>query len=345
MAVLQLPEYIYNGLDSVGGIFEADYKKILVVADSDVPFSSGILDAISKKAHKHGVSAEFLIQENPDDLTEKIQEALMDSVPDVLIAVGGGRTIDCIAVVSALSEIPYYAIPRCAPTALWSEDEVEVIMNRKVPDGYIFDPDIIIGTNSLQIAYEGLGMLTLCAEGCLKAENRYISALAKAAFVQIVTNILPAYQGEISARENLLEAMGWAQISYVNSHSFSWESPCYRLCEFFKVFETDSLSVLAASSVQLIKRIFSDNESILNEITLEAFVKNKSKLNQDYLFERIRMLRAKMLVPSCVKNLNVDEEAFTKKLNELSDEDKYLFTECFYTSFFEENENTVLAKY
>lgn len=344
MAVLQLPEWIYSGLDSIGGIFEPEWRKMLVIADSTVNFSSSVFEVISQKAQKHNVMADFLMVEDHTVLTDEIQEKLMEEIPEVLVAVGDGRTIDRVAAASALSGIPYYAVPQCAPTALWSEDEIEVILTRRMPFGYILDPDMIVGTNSVKIAYEGLGMLTLCAESCLKAGNRYIRALARKAFIQIATNLFSAYKGEISAREDLLEAMGWAHIAYTNSFSFSWESPCYRLCEFFKPFGVDSLSILAVSGVQLIKRIFTNDIDELDKIAGEMIAEDVTVINGDRLIEKIRRLRAKMSVPSCIKNINISEAVFLKMADETNEEDRILFTECFYGDFFTKNDDTVLMK-
>lgn len=333
MSAIQLPCYIYSGLDSVGRIFDSGCKKILVAADCEKSFGSDVLNTMLKKAHNHGVSVDLVTEDAPDLILNRIQEKLMIGLPELFVAIGAGKVADCVAVASALTEIPYFCVPRCAPTELTNVDSSEAMLTRKLPFGYIFDPDMIVNTNSLKIAYEGLGMLALCVESFFRATDRYIRSLSKMALEQIIADLFSAYKGEISARENLLEAMGWAQIVYANSYSFLWESPCYRLCEFFKTFGVDSLSVLAVSVVQLTEGIINNDSFSLNKITDGAEITAK-----------IRKLRAKMSVPSCIKNLNVDESRFKNVSADLNDEDRHLFERCFYSDFFDKNENTAFVK-
>ncbi len=344
MAIIQLPGFIYTGMESLLKIFEAESKKILIFADTNVAYKTKILDVISKKAEKHGVRADFLTEDNPDFLLAQTRDILADDTPEIIVAVGSGKVIDCAAAVSCVSGIPFYAVPRTAPTALWESDEIETILNRKIPSVCILDPDMIISADSGSIAYEGLGMLTLCAEGYARASDRVIKSVAETAFLQIYNNLFDSYNSEISARENLLEGMYWGYLSYVNSYSFSWESPCYRLCEFFKNSQVDSMSLLAVSCVQIFENILACDKNTFNGIAREI----NSKICEDeqggFIVDKIRQLRAKLSVPLCVRNLGVDEDEFLSALNQISEEDKTLFEKCFYNNFGYKRNNTVFVK-
>ncbi|MBQ8783817.1 MAG: iron-containing alcohol dehydrogenase [Clostridia bacterium] len=330
MAVLQLPEYIYSGMDSISRIFDSECKKMLVISSVDAERSTNILSAFFQKAQKHSVKADFLTEDNPSELFSLIQEKLVDETPELIVAVGDGKIIDCAMAVSSMSGIPYCAVPQVAPSALWESDSVEAFMTRKIPSVCVLDPDIIVNSNSAKIAYEGLGMLTVCAESFLCADGRYVKSMAKTAFRQIYENLFDAFKGEISARENLLEGMYWAYISFVNSHDFSWESPCYRLCDFFKSFGIDALSLLAASCVQVVKNVYKDNESALRELACEVNASNQQELSSMYLIEKIRQIRAKMFVPSCIRNLGADEGRFLILSQELGEEDRQMLFDCYY---------------
>lgn len=334
MALIQLPEYIYTGLDAIGRVFDNNYKNLLVIADTHTQKSSAILPAIFQKAQKHSVRAELVVGDNPEVLFSLVQEKLVDITPELIVAVGDGRIADCTMAVSSMSGIAYCVIPQVAPTALWESDNIEAQLSRRVPSVCILDPDMIVGTHSSKIAYEGLGMLALCAESFVFAENRYIKAIAETSFCQIYENLFDAFRGEISARENLLEGLYWAHISFVNSHIFSWESPCYRLCDFFRESEIDELSLLAVSCVQIIKNICQKDESALQKLAQKLKITPQTELSCLLLVEKIRHLRARMSVPSCIKNIGADEEQFMRLVDELGEEDKQMFFDCYYSDYF-----------
>ena len=333
MAIIQLPEYIYTGIDSISHIFDRECKKILILSNTEVQKSTSILADILKKAKKHSIKTNLIISDNPSEMFTAIEENMLDELPEIIVAVGDGKTIDCAMVASSMSGIPYCAAPQSAPTVLWENDSVEALVNKKVPLICILDPDMITRLNSVRIAYEGLGMLTICAESFLTAEDRYIKSVAKAAFKRIYGNLFEAFKGEISARENLLDGMFWAYVAFVNSHEFSWESACYRFCDFLKPSGIDPISLLAVSSVQIIKNIYSENEYLLNELACETGASVQRELSSMYLVENIRRMRAAMSVPSCVKNLGVQEDCFLRMSEEISEEDRRLFAECYYSDY------------
>lgn len=334
MAVIQLPKYIYTGMDSIGRVFDNNYKNLLLLTDTEVEKSSSVVSAFFQKAQKHSARAEHIACNDPAELFSLIQEKLVDETPEIVVALGDGKIIDCAMAVSSMSGIPYCAVPQVAPTALWESDNVEAHLSRKIPSVCILDPDMIVGSHSAKIAYEGLGMLALCTESFLLAGDRYVKAVAETAFGRIYENLFDAFRGEISARENLLEGMYWAYISFVNSHDFSWESPCYRLCEFFRPFGIDGLSLLAVSCVQIIKSICNKNGDSLQQLAQRLDITPQKELSGLLLVEKIRQLRAKMAVPSCIKNIGADEEKFLLLSDELSEEDKQMFFDCYYSDYF-----------
>ena len=50
MALIQMPEYIYTGMDAIGRVFDKNYKNLLVITETDTPKSSAILPAFFQKA-------------------------------------------------------------------------------------------------------------------------------------------------------------------------------------------------------------------------------------------------------------------------------------------------------
>ncbi len=328
MSVLQLPEYIYTGMDSACKILDLQYKNVLIAADSGVSQNTDIIKILEAKAACCKIKVNTIICDSCLSFFDKVQEKLMEDPPEIIIVAGNGKAIDCISAISSITQIPFASIPMCAPTALWDSDCVDAFLNKKVPKICVLDPEMISSANSAGIAYEGLGMLTLSAESYLYAPDRYIKNLAKTAFLQIYDNLFSAFKGEISARENLLEAMYWAYLAYINSYEYSWESGCYRLCDFFEQFDIDALSILAVSCVGITETVYKDNENELINLSKEL---GTAKTNgADYCIECIRKLRAQMSVPMSVKNLGADERKFHELCKEAGEDDARLFSLVYY---------------
>ena len=95
MALIQMPEYIYTGMDAVGRVFDNNYKSLLVMVDPDTQKTSATLPALFQKAHKHSVRAELVVCDNPDTLFSLTQEKLADITPELIVAAGDGKTADC----------------------------------------------------------------------------------------------------------------------------------------------------------------------------------------------------------------------------------------------------------
>ncbi len=308
MSLIQLPEFIYTGMNSLSKILDFSYKSILIITDSETAEKSEVLKILLSKADEKKINSTLVSGDSCISIFSQVEEKLMDVTPEALIAFGDGKILDCVSAISSLSEIPFATIPSVAPTALWDSDSVDAFLSKKLSRICILEPEMIIRANSTKIAYEGMAMLALAGESMQTAQNRYVKSLAQKAFYEIFNNLFSAYTGEISARENLLEGMYWAYVAYVNSYEFSWESALYRYCDFFSAFEIDKLSLLAVSSVQILK---------------EASV-------DENLIDKVRRLRAKLSIPKSVKNLSVDEEIFLQKTEVLGDEEKELFSACYY---------------
>lgn len=330
LASLQLPEYIYTGMDSVCKILDLQYKNVMLVADTETSKNTQVIQLLESKANSRMIRVETVISDSCISVFSQVQEKLIENTPGIIIAVGDGKIIDCVSAISSLTKIPFAAIPHVAPTALWDSDCVDAFLDKKVPSVCVLDPEMILHANSAKIAYEGLGMLTLAAESFLYSSDRYIKTLSHKAFSQIHDNLFDSYTGEISARENLLEGMYWAYISYINSYEYSWESPCYRLCDFFERFDIDSLSLLAVSCVQILEGIYKDNTEEMISLSQGINSVNRDGMSGEYLTDSVRKLRAKMSIPKAVKNLGADKNQFILMCDEISDEDKKMFEQSFY---------------
>ncbi len=308
MSLIQMPEIMYTGMDSLSKILDLSYKNVLIIADTQSCKNTNVTQILLSKAKEKQLNCHTVINDSCVSIFSAVQEKLMEYTPEILIAAGDGKVLDCACAISSLIEIPFATIPCVAPTALCDSDCIDAFLLKKLPSICVLEPEMIIKANSCKIAYEGLAMLVLAGESMKNAQSRYVRSLAKKAFSEIQSNLFAAYTGEISARESLLEAMHWAYACYVNSYEFSWESPAYRYCDFFALFDVDKLSLLATSCVQLLESAVDDND----------------------VLQTVRGIRARLSVPRAAKDLGIDESEFLTRIDEISDEDKETFSLGYY---------------
>lgn len=251
-------------------------------------------------------------------------------LPNVIIAVGDGSIQDCAAAISCLTEIPFISLPETAPTAFKEYDTLDIFLYKNLPEICIIDPSFINNADSMKIAYEGLGMMCLALEGSIFSPDRFIKTAAAKSLVEIYNNLVPAFRGEISARENLCKAMYGAYTAYINSFDYSWQSPGFRTAGFFSRWQAPGLSILAVSISTLVRfYIESDFESV-NRISKIFAASPYEEFSVLDFADTIRRLQAVLGIPFALRSFGVDESEFLAFCRELSEDEKDLYAQCYY---------------
>lgn len=330
MSCIQLPHIFYSGIDSFSKIFDKDYESVLIISDGNLSAKSGAILKLKRTFDAQVVRNEIIISDNADELFERAKKYADSHLPEALIAIGNGRTLDCGAAVSKLCGIPLVTVIETLPCALSEFDTLDPFLYKNAADILITDPSFITLCDSSKIAYEALGTAVLVLESAVVCPEKYLRAAAAEAFCEIYRNILPSYRGEISARENLLYALTWAHTAYINSFSYSWQSAAFRTVSFFSKWSRDRISILAVSAANL------------SEYLCENFYENFSALSQRishsplsenapaFLIDEIRRIQATLSVPYALKNFMIDEKEFAAECEGISDEDRDLFYKCYY---------------
>ncbi len=330
MYSLFFPHEIYCGTGALDKVFGKDYSQVLIISDSG-PFSAFYAaQEICNSFRSIMTGAELMASQNPESLFKMAYAYANREMPESVIAVGSGFVQDCAAAISRITEIPYVSVVSTAPTHLYEYNTLDIFLYKKMPEICIIDPRFITNADSLGLAYDALGMMTLALEAAVCADDRFVRFTAQKAFAEIYRSIMPAFRGEISARENLCSAMYGAYVSYVNSGNYSWESAAYRTASFFSDSYGAKLHVLAVCITYLAEHfseILPQRFSRLAEAA-EPDVQKSAAAQQ--LLKNIRRIQATLAFPSSMKNFTVKESGCPVFSDSLSVEEKDFYFQCYY---------------
>ena len=330
MSVIYLPHKVYSGIDSFDKIFDKDFESVLIVSDGGLSQKIGSLLKLKRKFDALLTRSEVIVSENADELFEKGKKYAESHLPEAVIAIGSGRAQDCACAVSKLCGIPLISIIETLPCALSEFDTLDLFLYKNAAEICIIDPSFIIHSDSEKIAYEALGTACLALESAVLCRNRYIKNLAEKAFCEIYKNIMPAYRGEISARENLCVAMYSAYISFINSFDYSWESVSFRISSFFSKWNSERISRLAVCITNLSELFFEKYPEDFSALAKTLHLTPLEEIAPSFLIEEIRRIQATLSIPFSLRNFMIDENDFIACCSELSEEDKNIAGKCFY---------------
>lgn len=329
---MHFPSKLCCGMDSLERLYDDDYKNVLIISNGDVPMRTGALLKIKRKLESCETRTEIIINDSASELFRLTRESAEKNVPDIIIALGDGKTIDCAAAVSNICDIPYAALPTVSPTELSEYDTLDIFLYKQSPELCILDPEFIIAANSGKIAYEALALMCMATESAVKSNSRYISGLALSAVREIYNNILPSYRGEISARENLCSAMYVAFVSFINSFEYSWQSDCYRVASFFSFLGIPMLTGIAAAFSELAEDMFCENEESFSFFAKGLGFYKQQELAALNFIGDIRKLQAMLSVPSAQRAFGIGEKEFQNMCKDMADKDRDLIYRCYYGS-------------
>lgn len=330
MSVFNFPQKIYSGIDSIEKIFDKDYESVLIVSDGILSQRNGILLKLKRKFDSNFTRCEVIVSEKSDELFEKSKKFAESHLPEALIAIGDGKTLDCGSAVSMLCDVPLVCVVETLPSALAEFDTLDVFLYKNAPDICILDPVFITNSDSSKTAYEALGTACLALECATLFKSRYIKSIALKSFCEIYKNILPAYRGEISARENLCYAMYTAYVAFINSFEHSWESVSFRISSFFSKWNSEKISSLAVCITTISEYLYEKNPDNFSEIAKELRLTPLDDIAPSFLIEEIRRIQATLSIPFALRNFLIDENEFLKSCSDLSEEDKDIVSRCFY---------------
>ncbi len=328
MSVYQFPQILICGMDSLEKLFDEDYESVLIISDNKLSQRTGTLLKIKRKFDSVFTRNEIIISENANEVFEKGKAYLKANSVERIIAIGDGKILDCGKALSSICDVALICIVENLPGSLSDYDTLDSFLYRKSPDKVIIDPSFINLTDSAEIAYNALGTACLALEAYIMCPDRFISETGKKAFCEIIKHIMPAYRGEISARENLCNALFHAYNSYLNSFDYSWQSVSYRTAQFFSKWNDNKISILAVCITGIAQFLY---DNYTEKFTLLADELKPTPVNEnksESLIDEIRKIQATLSIPYAVKNLSLNTEEFINSASCVSEEDRDLFYRC-----------------
>ncbi|MFB5661333.1 iron-containing alcohol dehydrogenase [Alteribacillus sp. HJP-4] len=321
-------------------------RKVFVVTDKGI-VNTGILNEIIDSLHQNGMES-FVFDEvepNPNsELIVKATRALRENQCGLLLAVGGGSSIDTAKAAAVMAKnkgaildyegvgkIPEPPLPVAAiPTTAGTGSEVTnstVITNEKTlfkaavvseylfPDLAVLDPQLSIGCPAGITASTGMDALTHGIESYVSKNANPISrALAIRSIKMIGENIEKAYFSgtDMTSRINMLEASMMAGFAFSQSRLGAVHAISQSFGGVFNIPHGIANSVLLPYVIQFnLPACLEQMKDIADALGADTTGMNEKHAAEQVL-ERVITLNASLQIPNNIKDLGVSMEQLPK---------------------------------
>ncbi len=229
MEIFSCKTKIVSGAGSVSFLESLKSKQLLLVTD---PFflENGMAQKVIQlsKAERHEIFSRIV----PDPTVELAAEGTAIArqlQPDVIVALGGGSTMDCAKAMAFFSgcEARFVAIPTTSGSGsevtdfavlTHAETKHPLVDKRICPDVAILDSDLLTQLPRKLIADTGFDVLSHALEGYVaKNSNFFTDALAKEAFSTALALLPASYAGRTEVRGRMHNASTMAGLAFSQS--------------------------------------------------------------------------------------------------------------------------------
>ena len=253
MARFTLPRDIYFGKGSLENLKNLKGKKAIICVGGGSMKRFGFLDRAIKYLEEAGMEVSLFegIESDPSvDTVMKDAAAMQDFGPDWIVAIGGGSPIDAAKAMWIKYEYPectfedmckVFGIPElrrkahfCAVSST-SGTATEVtafsiitdyekgikypIADYEItPDVAIVDPELAETMPKKLVAHTGMDAMTHAIEAYVSTANSdYTDPLAIHAIEMIMKELVPSYNGDMTARDRMHDAQCLAGMAFTNA--------------------------------------------------------------------------------------------------------------------------------
>ena len=354
MTRFTLPRDLYFGSGALNELKNLkDHKKAIVVSGGSSMEKFGFLFKVENILKKNRLEVMFFKGIEPDpsvDTVMKGAEKFKEFEPDVIIAIGGGSTIDAAKAMWVFYEHPektfddiknpftipklrnkaiFVAIPSTSGTATEvTAFSVITDYSTKIkypladfeitPDIAILDTDIPQTMTPKLVAFTGMDALTHAIEAYV-ASNRsnFSDPLAREAILMIYDNIVDSYNGNVEARGEMHIAQCLAGMAFSNALLGITHSLAHKIGAQYNIPHGGCNAILLPYVIQFNSKISSNRYADLAYM-LGLQGKSEKQLTHS-LVESINYLNTNLNIPSTLKEMGVKEEIFKTTLDYISE--------------------------
>lgn len=344
MKNFQVKTKIYSGTDSLNYLTTLRGQKALIITD-EIMVKLGTVSKIVHLLEQAGINSAVFAEVEPDPSLKIVAQAVkqMETVsPDLLIALGGGSSIDTAKAVNAsykqLREVAQpvlIAIPTTSGTGSEvtaysvitdqeQERKVPLYSQELIPDVAILDPELVKTVPPAVTADTGMDALTQAIEAYVSSEaSDFTNALAEKAIRVIFRYLVRAYRNgnDLAAREKMHNASCLAGIAFTNAFLGLNHSMAHTLGAKFHLSHGRANAIMLPYVIQYNagnqglreKKKYADIALMMGlyfstvEEGVRTLIAAINKLNQD------------LNIPKSLQDAGIDESKFSSQLAEMSE--------------------------
>lgn len=330
MPEIFLPQKIAFGKDSLKDFSVKDYNNLLILSDGDESYNHYLL-SMEKALAKMISQPQLVVKKNRVDLLGEATEKINQYETDLIVAFGTAELIDTAMLLSYRTGADFVAVPTCSACAMTDFGDEKYSVYRKSPVAVVLDPQLVTIADSQRLAYDASSCLAYAIDTVLQCDNTVVYNIARDGAVGIMKNIIPAFRGEIGARENLFYSMYFSVAAHRNIKTLS-ASPVEKITKFFAQFGCSKQSVAAMCIPNVMESYYSSAYAEIWRAISDEKIQHTDEECAKLLIEKIRSVFASLSIPRSVKAFGVDESEY-KSLRDSSGVPQDLFDLCFYGSF------------
>ena len=329
--------YVGDKFDEI--ISKIKAKKAFIVTDS-VMSKIGMTKKFENIFKQKNIDYRIFNEVEVDPAFEIVSKALnkvIDFLPDVMVAIGGGSSLDTAKSIkyfvkkSGLS-IPLIALPTTSGTgsevssyAVLTDKKNNVKIplkdNEMIPEYAILDPELTKTLPKSVVADSGIDALTHAIESyTCKEANFYTQIYALSAIRLIFKNILRMYRDikDEEARIEMAKASCIAGFSFEKSGLGINHSIAHAIGGKFHIAH----GKINGTILPYIIRFNSEDKTTAQryyEISKDlGFPANNTEEGAESLAVAVGLLNKNLNLPSCVKDLAIDEEKYRNEIDTMS---------------------------
>ncbi|QAT50111.1 iron-containing alcohol dehydrogenase [Caproiciproducens sp. NJN-50] len=340
---IKMPSSVYGGSDSIqilsGIVKQRKIENVLLFTDPGV-HTCGVLKPATDVLDKCGVSYRVIDHVVPEPTADDVQSVLdetSDMKCDLILAVGGGSTMDTAKLVSVLRNSEYgvrdllkdsspaakkvYTV--MVPTTCGTGSEatcnaivavpeeklkVGIVSDEMIPDAVILDPAMIAGLPPKIIASSGIDALAHCVE-CYTSNkaNHFSDVFALAGAKLIFGNIERAYAepDDIQAKNNMLIGAFYGGVAITSSGTTAVHALSYPLGGAYHIAHGVSNAILFAPVMKHNMSACADRLAAICDAIEPAFSKRSETERSGRVIDRISEIVAFTKIPKSLKSFGV----------------------------------------